>query len=369
MRALAPLPVLVVAALIGIALAYWIASTVPRDFKYFDLGEQTAPIYGSLDGKKVFCGTLEESRECLDAAQSSPLTKRVLWLGNSQLYAINQPKAGDETAPILLARALRPEGAQVTAFALSSASFSEMLLVYKWMAKEYRPDVLVIPAFLDDTREQNIRSELAPAFRRADISAMLDGNPIGAELRRRLLKPQTAGGSEEEDASMQARSENWITAKLENCCALQKVRADARGQIELQTFFFRNLLFDVTAQSVRPIIPESYRANMTALELILEEARKASTKVVVYIPPIRQDATAPYDPAQYAAFKREIQRTALAAGATFVEREKLVPARFWGTKAATRTGGDPELDFMHYQAEGHRLLAGTMADPVREALR
>lgn len=368
-RAIAPIPLLLVALAIGIALAYWIASTAPKDFKAVALGEQTAPVYGSLDGRKIFCGTLEESRECMESARLSPLPKRVLWLGNSQLYAINQPKSADETSPLVLARTLRPEGAQVMAFALPSASLAEMLLVYKWLAKGYRPDVLIVPAFLDDTREQSVRSELAPALRRADIAAVLDSSAIGADLRSRLVKPQSAGGAEEKDTSMQARSENWITNQLEGCCALQKARSDARGQIELQSFFFRNWLFNVTAQSVRPIIPEAYRANLGALELILAEARKSGTKAIVYIPPLRQDVKPPYDPEQYIAFKRDIQRMAQAAGAVFVDQDTRVPSQYWGTKAATRTGGAPEYDFMHYQAVGHRLLAEAMAAPAREALR
>ena len=368
-RAISPLPLLLVAVVLGVALAYWIASTAPHDFKEAALGEQTAPIYGSLDGRKIFCGTLSESRECLESARLSPLAKRVLWLGNSQLYAINQPKSGDETSPVVLARALRPDGAQVTGFALPSASLAEMLLVYKWLAKDFRPDVLIIPAFLDDTREQTVRSELAPAVQRADIAALLDTSAIGADLRSRLIKPQSVGGTGEEDTSMQARSENWITTQLEHCCALQKARSDARGQIELESFFFRNWLFNVTAQSIRPIIPEAYHANLGALELILTDARRVGTKVVVYIPPLRQDIKPPYDPEQYMAFKREIRRMARAAGATFIDEDKRVPGRYWGTKAATRTGGAPEYDFMHYQAAGHRLLADAVADPVREALR
>ena len=367
-RAIAPLPLLAVALALGIAIAYWIASNAP-DFKNLALGEQTAPVYGSLDGAKIFCGTLDEARECLSSARTSPLAKRVLWLGNSQLYAINQFGPGDETAPIVLARLLKPQRVQVTAFAYPSASLSELLLLYKWLARDLRPDVLIVPAFLDDTREQTIRSELAPAFDRGDIAAMLNRDPIGAEMRSRLIKPQSLGGAEKQDTSMQARSENWITGRLEACCAMQRARSDARGTIELQAFFFRNWLFNVTAQSVRPIIPQPYRINLGALRLMLADARKAGTKVIVYIPPLRNDVKPPYDPNEYVSFKRDVQRLTATFGATFVDEDKLVPGQYWGTKAATRTGGAPEYDFMHYQGSGHRLLAKAMLVPVQGALQ
>ena len=168
---------------------------------------------------------------------------------------------------------------------------------------------------------------------------------------------------------MQARSENWITGGLEACCAMQRARSDARGTIELQAFFFRNWLFNVTAQSVRPIIPQPYRINLGALRLMLDDARKAGTKVIVYIPPLRNDVKPPYDPNEYLSFKRDVQRLTATFDATFVDEDKLVPGRYWGTKAATRTGGAPEYDFMHYQGSGHRLLANAMLAPVEGALR
>lgn len=367
-RAIAPLPLLVVALALGIALAYWVATKAP-DFKNLALGEQTAPVYGSLDGAKIFCGTLDETRECLNSARASPLANRVLWLGNSQLYAINQYRPGDETAPIVLARLLKPQGVQVSAFAYPSASLSELLLVYKWLARDLRPDVLVVPAFLDDTREQTIRSELAPTFDRPDIAATLDSDAIGAEMRNRLVKPQSVGGDAKQDMSMQARSESWITGRLEACCGMQRARSDARGTIELQAFFFRNWLFNVTAQSVRPIIPQPYRINLGALRLMLAEARKAGTKVIVYIPPIRQDIKPPYDPNEYQTFKRDVQRLTTTLGATLIDQDKLVPGQYWGTKASTRTGGAPEYDFMHYQGTGHRLLAKAILAPVQGALQ
>lgn len=367
-RAIAPLPVLLVALALGIALAYWIATKAP-DFKNLALGEQTAPVYGSIDGSKIFCGTLDETRECIASARKSPFARQVLWLGNSQLYAINQYGPGDETAPIVLARLLKPRGVQVSAFAYPSASLSELLLVYKWLARDYRPDVLVIPAFLDDTRELSIRSELAPAFDRPDISEMLAADPVGAAMKNQLVKPQSLGGTDAKDTSMQARSENWITGKLEQCCAMQTARSDARGTIEIQSFFFRNWLFNVTPQTVRPIIPQPYRVNLAALRMILAEARKAGTAVVVYIPPLRQDVKPPYDFGQYIGFERDVARLAATYGARVVNQDKIVPGRYWGFKASTRTGGDPEYDFMHYRGEGHRLLARAMLGPIEGALR
>ncbi len=68
----------------------------------------------------------------------------------------------------------------------------------------------------------------------------------------------------------------------------------------------------------------------------------------------------PYDLVQYSSFKKEIKVIADKYGARYVNLENLVPAEWWGTKAATTIGGGEELDFMHFQAGGHKLLADTL---------
>ena len=53
----------------------------------------------------------------------------------------------------------------------------------------------------------------------------------------------------------------------------------------------------------------------------------------------------------------------------WIDFDRLVPGRYWGTKAATSLGGKAELDFMHYQEPGHAMLARAMAPQVEAALK
>ena len=128
-------------------------------------------------------------------------------------------------------------------------------------------------------------------------------------------------------------------------------------------------MFNVTAQTIRPIIPEAYGHNIDALSELLKRARANGTQVIVYIPPLRQDFSPPYDPKQYTEFKTQIAELAARNGARFVNVETIVPPRFWGTKQSTQSGGGTELDFMHYQGEGHRLLESALEPTIREALK
>jgi hypothetical protein len=41
-----------------------------------------------------------------------------------------------------------------------------------------------------------------------------------------------------------------------------------------------------------------------------------------------------------------------------------VPGELWGTKASTTVEADEELDFMHFKAAGHEILAGRLAEIV-----
>ena len=86
--------------------------------------------------------------------------------------------------------------------------------------------------------------------------------------------------------------------------------------------------------------------------------------MLLYIVPLRDDVKVPYDLDQYGEFKSEIQLIAKKSGVRFANFESLVPAEFWGTKSATTFGSIPELDFMHFQAGGHQLLADAIYEEL-----
>jgi hypothetical protein len=359
---------MILALFVGVAMAYWVAAQSPN-LETLALGETTAAVYGSYQDDKIFCGSLTELPECLRPAAERKLKKRVLWLGNSQLHAINQPKPGDKTSPTLLAGQLRPSGVEVLAFSFPSASLAEMLVAYAHLQAEHPVDVLVIPAFLDDTREQSTRAMLAPAVNSSPVAAMLADTAVGREVKRRLASSEDKETLDRSDQSLQTKSEDAITRALEKCCGVEFARSQARGLIAIEAFLLRNWLFNVTAQTVRPIIPEAYAHNVAALAELLKRARANGTQVIVYVPPLRQDFSPPYDPAQYTAFKTQIAELATRNGARFVNVETIVPPRYWGTKQATRTGGGTELDFMHYQGEGHALLQKSLEPTIKAALK
>ena len=363
-----PLWAILIGLLVAIGLSYWVASTAPT-FEDLALGDATKSVYGRYDGDKIFCGSIDEASQCLGPARRRSLPKQVLWLGNSQLHAINQPKPDDVTAPVVLARRLRPQRIEVQAMSFPNASLTEFQLAWLFQRQDRHVDVLVVPLFLDDPREGTVRDILVPVARRPDIAATLRSTAAG----RRTLAGLPAGekdatGTAAHTPSLQDRSEAAITRALEACCSFQTMREKARGQIDIQTYMLRNWLFNVNAQSVRPIIPDVYAANLAALDAMLADAAAHGTRVITYIPPLRQDVAPPYTPADYARFKADTAAIAARHGAVFVNIDGIVAGPLWGTKAATRTGGDPELDFMHFQEPGHIAVAAALGPAIDAAV-
>jgi hypothetical protein len=366
---LGSIPIIIAGLIIAIGLGYWVASTAP-DFNTLALGEDTRSIYGSYEGDKIFCGSLVEAPDCLGPAHRRNLPTQVLWLGNSQLHAINQPKPADITAPVLLARKLRPRGIEVQAMSWPNGSLQEFYLTWLFHKVDRHIDVLVVPLFLDDTREGEIRDVLQAMTGDAKYAGYLRQSAIGRKIIAEVpAKAEDAAAVTGHEKSLQARSEAQITRWLESCCGFQTMRENARGQLEIQMFLVRNWLFNITAQSARPIIPDTYANNLAALDAMLAEAAADGTKVIAYIAPLRQDVAPPYRPADYAKFKADARAIAARHGATLVDIDTLVPGKLWGTKAPTRLGGAPELDFMHFQEPGHVAVESAIEPFIETAIK
>jgi hypothetical protein len=364
-----PLVLIALALVLAILTARWIAS-FRTDFENLALGKPTKSVYGTYAGGNIFCASIAQLRECLEPARRRNLAKRVVWLGNSQLHAINRPRLSAKTAPIVLADALRPKLLEVQGFSMANASLVELMIAYSYLQKEHHIDVLLLPLFFDDMREQNVREALRPAVEQPDSKAFLQGYAAGRYAISALHKSAMADAPAETDSpSLQQRSEKALTDQLERCCGLETTRYAAHGQIEVQAFMFRNWVFGITPQTVRPIIPATYNQNMTALEDVLRIARSRSTRVILYIPPLRQDFKPPYDPGEYQRFKQQTSALAQRYSVRWIDLDRVVPGRLYGTKGATRTGGGAELDFMHFQETGHELLAHAMQPLVEDALK
>jgi hypothetical protein len=352
---------------LAIIFAYLVARTAP-DFETLALGDATRSVYGNYEGERIFSSTPKEALEGIANAKKRGLNLQLLWLGNSQLHAINQPAPTDETSPILLARSQRPRGVEVQAMSFPNGSLLEFYLAYLFQKEHRRIDVLILPLFLDDTREGTVREALRVLTESAIVRNGLDSVKSGlGDLLVSKNEENSATGVSFNNETLQDLSENSITKVLESFFGFQSMRERSRGQIEIWAYQLRNTVFQINSQTIRPIIAEAYELNMLALKAMLSDAAGAGTKVIMYIPPIRSDVDIPYSQLEYKRFKSETSNLAEVYGALFLDLDNIVPGPLWGTKSSTKLGGGPELDFMHFKVEGHKAVADAIR-PIVEAI-
>jgi len=351
------------ALMVAVGLLYWLfPPTSLTNFSDAALGQETQTVLGIHGGDRVHCFDMSHAEECLIPARERELNRSVLWLGNSQLHAINQTAPGDQPASASATEDLRVFGIELLTFSQPNANLAEHLILFNALSQAYPFDMLVLPVVFDDTREQAIRPSIKSLLVDESIAAQLSTSEVGRELLTDVPFVQDEGSN-----SLQSWSETSITSALESCCRLEALRAKARGETSLFLYRLRNYAFGINPSSIRRLIPAIYARNMAALIATLQSARDKGVAVILYIPPLRSDTTPPYDPIEYATFVAEVRAIATEHGAHFESFEDLIPGPLWGTKDSTSIGGGPEFDFMHFQGAGHDLLARQVAQSVLNA--
>jgi lysophospholipase L1-like esterase len=111
------------------------------------------------------------------------------------------------------------------------------------------------------------------------------------------------------------------------------------------------------------MIQSRYELNMDALSDMLSDYLHRDIPVLLYIAPIRQDKPKPYNLTEYNRWKDDILIISKKYKAHLVNLEKLVPGNIWGSYTAE------DIDFMHFQGPGHRLLADALLPHVKAILK
>jgi len=352
---------LVLGILNGIFLLYLVLADDKerRHFEELALGtENTAPP-GLVEGLAVHCHDLVDADECLTNYERTGRPRPVLlWLGNSQLHAINQFKPGEETAAPELHRRFQRHGDYFLTFSQPNASLQEHYLLLAYLLSRLPIETLVLPVVFDDMREDGIRDSLIGAFRDQTTIVFLNNSTIGQiMIANHDGQIDFSNDMAALEDTVQERSEKVLNSILEEVWSIWAKRPTLRGETFNWMYQFRNWVLGINPSSTRKMIPGRYAKNRDAFVAILDLAAVKKVKVLVYIVPLRNDVKVPYDTQEYSIFKSEIEQLSKNSSAHFVDFESLVPGQLWGSKSATTLGGEQELDFMHFQAGGHHLLA------------
>lgn len=351
-------------AIAFLGLKYSGKKTNFEDAATFGVG--TSTVMASINGQRIHCSDSRDANECITGAKARHAVASVLWLGNSQVHAVNQLKIGATNSPPLLFERLIETKLDLVTFSQPNANLQEHLVLFEYLKRQLPVKVLILPVVFDDTREDGLRKEVADFLGDAQVNVALSGTPIGLRILN-TNKPvpvenskDTAGISD----TIQERVERGLNAWLADTSALWAARPEIRGQIFTNLFILRNALLGIKPTSKRRIILSRYQDNLSALESILMSAAKDGIAVVLYVVPLRSDVEVPYVAGEYSKYKTEVQSLAKKYHMDFLNLENLVPPALWGTKESTDGGEGQELDFMHFQSGGHKLLADRLAEAV-----
>ena len=365
----------VLAVALGLCAVWWLFAGEAEDFAAAGLGVNTTVHEDSLHygDRRVICTSLDDLDRCLAALPPSAMRKRVLWLGWSQLYAINDFHPGDRTAPSLLAERLDGVGVDLIAIAMPNINPREELLVYEYVRRRMALSALIVPAWLQGMKQEGIRPTWAAALAdpavRAALASLPSGSAMLAATAEEVKSAQEIAQkpTQAPTPTTQQRVEGWLVARLDALFPLWRVRGQAQGRIKLalldskeQVLRLRNLLLGTRASNWVNVIPPARQAiNMQALTDLVGAARQHGLPVLLYVPP-RPRHEFPFDPAVYATFKADTERLARASGALFANIEDSVGDDVWGK--IDNGAGELVTDYSHFTAIGHRQMADAMND-------
>jgi hypothetical protein len=321
------------------------------------LGGDTTAVLAEVDGLRVACFDASDTDACENAYKRAGGGPAVLWFGNSQNFAINRYKTGDELAVARVHRWLKGRGTWLISYTQPNANFDEEAVLFEALIHRYDTRLVIFPLFMDKLREQGIRDTVAAFMNDPKTAERVQGSPEWPDLAPLLVKESVP----DKDPTFQQKVEARVNNLLDRYWPLWRDRSKLRGNVGFVLHQLRNKLFGIHSYTKRPVDSQVYAEKLDVLSKMLQSARDQHVRMLLYIPPYRHDISGPYEDAQYAKFKSDVKALAAKYDADFVDLDNTVPGPLWATVIDTVLGFE-EPDFMHFTAEGHRLLAKAIED-------
>lgn len=348
---------LLAVALLFVAKDRWLINLEEAAF-----GQETA---GYAGAGAIQCQGAASHPRCLSAYRAAGSPPSILWLGNSQLAAVNRIGPGDRNAPAILHERLSARSRYLVTYQMPNANLAEHILMIEAVMPTYRPDIVILPVCYDDIREVGVRADVAALLDQPDLRSRLAASGFGQQVLASAGAGVNAPATQGEDPrSVRPKVEAALVGALEARSDLWAKRSAMRGMLGFAIHTLRNKLLGITSQTKRPVDPALYRARMAILDAYLADLRARGVRVLLYVPPYRQNVSGPYVERDYAAFKSEMAAMASRNGANFADLDAVVPGAEWGMVTDSLFGFS-EYDFMHFTGDGHLRLAAAVDQHLR----
>jgi len=361
-----------IASLVSLPLILaWLLAGTSVNWEELALGKETfSPHVLLQDGTRVYAKDGDRAIHCESLVNCFEKYDRngrtVLWLGNSQLHAINQFKETDRLASEILYHQLGEDGVDLLTVSHPSANLQEHYVISEYAKARLNLNAVVVGIVFDDMREFGVRNDVANVLGDSKVFSALNETFIGKKI---LKRSQEVLDIEDEygglNKTQQDETEQILNRELTKVSDTWGRRPYLRGLVFNAMYKTRNYVFDITPSTKRKVIRPRYVDNWSALEQLIESYSSSGIQVYLYVAPIRDDVEVPYVLDEYEKFKREVESLALRKNVDFRNFETIVPAEFWGVKDSTALDGGPELDFMHYQYGGHKILSSAVYEMLQ----
>ena len=316
---------------------------VEKDKKFVPPGFQAA---SSVKNNKSICnGDASKSKnvECLISIsrEFKKNQRNILFLGNSQTGAINNFKKNDEDYISIINKNknLQNRSLQIKSIWLPNGNLREFNKIINQLdICKLDIDLVVLPIFLDDMRENIIREEI----KMYSSKICKNDNPdkkVEDKKRGKLY---------------------YLNEKIKNNFMILGKIEKLNQSLKISFYKLRNFAFNIKPDSARIIKESSYQSNLKALKELIEKRRNKKLKTLIYIPPLLNsngDGKIPYLINEYNNFKSDISNLCNREYCIFFNFEKTIPSKYWGTKNSTSLSRKSEIDFMHFSGEGHKIFA------------
>ena len=335
----------------------------------FALGKENTSRTESMDGVQFTGHSIADIKSIVghyaDESRNSKKQKIVLWLGNSQLHTLNQFKPGEHLAPYWIRTFTGCKDCLVPlGLSLSNASPQEEFVLSQFVESKLPLSALVLQVEFMQFRENGLRGEFSQI---ATDDFINDLRPYseGMELEKLASSDAENKSAPQNSPDTPAKQdvEGLLTDKLGGMWSLWRDRGNLRSNVLGDLFTFRNWALNISSASQRKIIKPRYEKNMKALENLLARSRAANVPVVMYIAPVRQDKPLPYDGKEYAQWKSQVEQLANSYSAGFINFEQLIPGENWGSNFGE------DIDFMHFQEPGHKILARQLLPVIQARMK
>ena len=347
---------------IGIFFLYTITDPKNLEIKFEELalGENITSHYGKVEKKTVHCADEYDIHICLDDYSKFGKNKPVtLWLGNSQINAIEQFTKDQKTATMRLHKLASNHNQYVISISQPNANLQEHFLLTSFLISKIPIKYIILPVVLDDTREDGLRYTLRYLLNDNQTKIIIDQYSTGKNL---LKNYESEVGTDNLNLknnikNYQEKSENYLNSKLENSWFLWSERGNLRGKLYIKLYKLRNFIFKINPSSTRKILPGLYLKNFQALDSIIKLAQENKIKILMYNVPIRNDVKIPYKIDDYSKFKSDLDYLSKKYLFKYINLENIVPNNLWAEKTSTTLSNETEIDFMHFKEKGHEILA------------